>query len=459
MREGTPIAGTKEASWWWNGRTRMIVFVFGGLLVLGRSATLDLPKVAYLVAAAAVVMSAAIAIWRERDRRDLFMIRPWIAMSIAMAAMIVLSLPVALAHGVGLAAWLRAASPYGVFAAAPIIAFDARTVISPREAVGWMAAAGALAAISFSIFWLEHRGIVDLGIEPLVLPSAQLAYAGFAVAVAFAFRTRNSAAWATAGGLILGVLLVTGTRTTFLLLGVVAILAIVAGRSQWRQVGTAIVVGGAATGLVMVLTVLALTEPTPPPGPPTASAPVASSLPSTSGAPVHSAQPRETARPDLVGERLGSIWDLYSGEGSGQSLKERIAQTRAAFAAFAANPVLGAGPGKVYTWTDSSGLRVNSPTLDTPLMIAAEFGTVGILVYPALISVFAWFIRVARQTTGRGPEHLSVIGLAATFGLTAFLGPPMDDKGAAYALGLVLAIVLSVAAHRGMGSNADPYAS
>jgi hypothetical protein len=439
-----PVGTAFKIGRWWNGRTRMILFVFGGLIVLGRSDTLDPIKLAYLAAVAAVVVSAAIVAWQERQTREFASIQPWIAISLAVGAVVGVSLPVALAHGVAVGPWLRGAASYGLFAAAPLVAFDARRIISAREAVGWMAAAGALAAISFSIYWLDHRHIVELVVNPPVLPSAQLADAGFAVAVAFSFRSRHTVPWAVAGGLVLGALLITGTRTTFLVLAVVPILAIVAGRSHWRQVGRAILVGGAATSLVIVLTIAALNQPGSSPIP-TPSARATTSTEPTAEASPPQATLSGTPRPELIGERLGSVWTVLSGQGW-QSLSERIAQTKVAFAAFAANPLLGSGPGRLYRWVDSSGLIVEVPNLDTPLMIAAEFGLLGVAIVLALIGVFAWFIRITGRATGLGPEHLSVVGLATTFGLTGLLGPPMDDKGAAYALALVLTIALTAPA-------------
>ncbi len=429
----------------WNGRTRLILFVFGGLLALGRSDALDPTKLAYLAVVLAVVFWSAFLTWQNRGSLDLYGMKPWIAISIAIAVMLVISLPVAFAHGVSFAPWLRGAAPYGLFAAAPFVALDARRSISTREALGWMTLAAALAAISFSIYWLEHRHIADFGIQPLVLPSAQLADAGFAVTVAFAFRSRRAGPWALVAGSILGALLVTGSRTTFLLFAVAAILAVVAGRSRWRQIGTAVMLGAAAAAMVVLLTVAVLT-PGLSPGPANSSPPAATRPESTPGSsPIPSTH--ETPRPDLIGEHLGSIWTVFSDGGSGQSLRERIVQTETAYDAFTANPFLGAGPGKTYIWTNSSGRIVESSNLDTPLMIAAEFGLAGILLVFALVAVFGSFIRVTSRATGPGPEHLSVVGLAATFGLTGLLGPPMDDKGAAYALALVLTIALSAAGH------------
>ena len=422
-----PTKAVSAVRRWWNGRTRMVVFVFGGLLVLQRSDTLDAPKLVYFAAAAAVVLSALIVMWRSRETQDFARFRPWIAISVAFGIMIVVSLPVAAAHGVGFTPWLRGVAAYGLFAVAPLVAFDARRVMSTREAVGWMTVAGALAAISFSIYWLQYRKIADLGIGPLVLPSAQLAFAGFAVTVAFSFRSRRPVPWAVAGGLILGALLVTGTRTTLLACAVPAVLAIVAGRSQWKQTGLALIVGAATASLMVALTIVALSNPMAPPG---------STVPPGLSA---------TPRPELIGERLGSIGTLLTDPASGQSLTERIAQSQAAFDAFAADPLLGSGPGRMYVWTDSSGRRVESYSLDTPISIAAAFGLLGILVCLALVGVFGWFIRFYDRTIRRGAEYLCVVGLAVSFGLTSLLGPPMDDKGAAYALALVLTIALPAA--------------
>lgn len=440
-----PTSWAIEAARWWNGRTRTVLFVFSGLIVLQSSDALDLAKLVYLVLAGAVVVSAAVVAVHRPDRYGLFGVRPWLAISVAIAIMIAISLAVAMGHGIGFTPWLRGVAPYALFAVAPLVALDARRVMSAHEAVVWTMLAGVLAAVSFSIYWLERRQIVDLGIDRLVLPSAQLAYAGFAVATAFALRSGRPVRWGVAAGLILGLLLITGSRTTLLLVVVAAILAIAVGHSEWRRTTRALVSGAATAGIVVAVTVAILSSQTltlasPRPGP------AVSSTPGTSNQSPASTKPDEAPRPDLIGERLGSVGQMVTDPASGQSLKERIAQTQAAFVAFAADPWLGSGPGRLYTWTNSSGVRIESYDLDTPLMVPAKFGLLGILVSIALIGAFAWFIRLTRRTIGRGPEHLSVVGLAVVFGLTSFLGPPMDDKGAAYALTLVMAIALPAVA-------------
>jgi hypothetical protein len=409
----------------WNRRIRLVAYVFGGLLVLQRSDTLDSPKLVYFAVATATVLSSAWVAWRHRDEPGFAVMRPWIAISLAFAAMIAISLPVALSHGVAFTPWLRAVAPYGLFAAAPIVALDARRAIGRSEAIGWMILAATLAASSFSIYWVQHRQIADLGIEPPVLPSAQLAFAGFALAVAFAFGSSRSGRWAVLSGLILGAILITGARTTLLLLGVPAVLAVVAGRCRWKTTAVAIGIGALTTTLVLTLTIFALSSP------------------STSKTIVSDGTSAATARPGLIGEHLGSVTTVLADTASGQSLHERLAQTEAAFVAFAGDLVLGSGPGQVYSWTDSSGRTVDTRTLDTPLMIAAEFGLLGIAVLIGLVAVFAWFIRYLYRTVGPGPELLGFIGISTTFALTSLLGPPMDDKGAAFALCLLITVVLA----------------
>ena len=86
------LAGT------WNGRTRLIVFVFGGLLTLQSSDALSLPKVFYLVVCGAVVGAA---VWSVRDlwsdhRSPEW---PWVVSSALFVALLAVSLPVALLGG------------------------------------------------------------------------------------------------------------------------------------------------------------------------------------------------------------------------------------------------------------------------------------------------------------------------------------------------------------------------
>jgi len=219
----------------WNGRTRLILFVFGGLLTLQSSDELDLPKLLYLVACGLVVGSS---VWSMRDLRSDHGSPewPWVVSSALFVALLAVSLPVALLGETGLVSWLRDASTYGLFAAAPIVAFDARRASSTRDLISLLIVAGLLASASFAVEWFARRSILLLPFDRLVLPTGQVASALFIVSVAWAFRgPRIGWAGATLAGFLLGVFLATGTRTTLILVVAPLVIAAALGRSAWRR--------------------------------------------------------------------------------------------------------------------------------------------------------------------------------------------------------------------------------
>jgi hypothetical protein len=422
----------------WTGKSRTLLFVFGGLLVLQASDVLDVGKLIYLVVAVAVILSAAAVIWVSRGDADIKMMRPWLAVSAAFAVMLAISLPVALTHGTGIVPWVRNVASYGLFAAAPLIAIDARRSMTDREIVALTLAGGTLAAVSFSVAWLARRSIADFGIGHLLLPSAQFSFVAFAVGLAVATSARRVLPWCAVSGAILGLLLVTGTRTTLLLTPVILLLAAAAGRVAWKQVGSALFVTGCATAAVVVLVFVAVNSRQLGANDAVLPVPSASAGDAVSSA---SALPSsESPKSDSIGGHLGSIGELATNPASEQSLRERIAQSQVAFQAFLASPLLGSGPGQKYSWTNASGVHVESSMLDTPLMLPAAYGLVGIAVAGALVGTFFWFLRILGHSSRGRLGHLAFVGLAGVFGVTSILGAPMDDKGAAYGFALVLAL-------------------
>ena len=407
----------------WNGRTRLILFVFGGLLTLQSSDELDLPKLLYLVACGLVVGSS---VWSMRDLRSdhLSPEWPWVVSSALFVALLAVSLPVALLGETGLVSWLRDASTYGLFAAAPIVAFDARRASSTRDLISLLIVAGLLASASFAVEWFARRSILLLPFDRLVLPTGQVASALFIVSVAWAFRgPRIGWAGATLAGFLLGVFLATETRTTLILVVAPLVIAAALGRSAWRRT---LVAGG----LVIVATFA------------TTSAITYSLKAAAAGSPIPGTAPL-TPEPQMITNLIGSVIDLVRDPGSQGSFRERLTQTRVAAEALLADPLFGLGPGKEIAWIDDTGRHQQSYYLDTPLMFVAKFGLAGFAVYLSWAACAIASLRRLVRRAGWTPGTLALLGYGAVFAVASALGPPMDDKGASFALAFVLALAIA----------------
>jgi hypothetical protein len=148
--------------------------------------------------------------------------------------------------------------------------------------------------------------------------------------------------------------------------------------------------------------------------------------------------------PSVLGDRLGSIPGVLGNPASDQSIQERIAQYRAAWALFVSRPILGFGPGHSIDWVDSSGLPREGFTADTPLVLPAKFGVVGILVLCGAAAAYALTVRTAMGRDRQSVITLTLVGYGVWTLVSLPLGFPVEDKGAS----LALMLLLSLAFHR-----------
>ena len=231
-------------------------------------------------------------------------------------------------------------------------------------------------------------------------------------------------------GVILGLFLLTGTRSSLLLpIGALA-MAIVAGRARWRSSLRTVVLHGIVAVAVVLASQLAIA----PPDVPGLGGPV--EVPESSG-------PAATSVPVVVGDRFGSLPATLGNPTSDASFKERVAQYGAAWRLFLSSPVVGVGPGHSIDWIDVSGYPRSGFTADTPLVMPAKFGLLGIVVFLGVAVAYGATVRTAWQRDPRSRTTLALVG----FGLLVIVGMPLgflvEDKGASLALMLLLALVFS----------------
>jgi hypothetical protein len=421
-----------------DGRARAGFVIFGGMIALQSSQEIDVWKLAYLVGATLALAGTALAIWRRRDEPDVRGARSWLVGSAGLVGLVAVSFLVARANGTALTPWLRDSITYLLVATVPLFALDLGASASRETIVRMLLVAGLLGGLSWAVEWLNRRDIIELPLTRLLFPSPQLPAMLYMFAFASAVHARRAGlAWGLLAGLVFGLFLVTGTRSSLLFLAgplAIAAIAAFAGRTYLTSAARwAIVQGAAAVGVVLLFQVtLAAVIPPPSQPPPAATG---------SGAPTVSAPP---ARPDVIGTRWGSLPGLLDQPARDDSISERVAQYRATAALIAASPLLGKGPGLAIDWTDISGFARSAFTADTPLVFPAKFGLLGVVaLFPLLVAYLGLLRRLLRLPDRPSVVGLTLAGYAAASIAALPLGFLLEDKGTSLALILVLGLAFN----------------
>lgn len=415
------------------GPLRVGFVLFGGMVALQSSPTLDATKFAYLLGTVVCLIGALAAVWGARESLEVRQRVPWIASSAVLVALIGVSFLVARGNGTSITDWVRDVAAYALFASVPIFALDGQAFPSRKLLVGMLVVAGVLGGMSWAVEWLARRDILDLPFARLVFPSGQLPGMLYLFAMAAALTaTRRRAAWAMLAGLILGLFLLTGTRSSLLLLVGPLAMAALAGWSRIRSSLQSIAGHGAVAVAVVLAFQVAVALPAQlGPGQPTIE-------PGSSRSPVPA-----PSVPSVLGDRFGSLPEVLGNPASDASFRERLAQYEAAWRLFASSPIVGVGPGHSIDWVDVSGYPRAGFTADTPLVMPAKFGLLGILVFLGVAVAYGLTVRTALQRNRRSGVTLTLVayGVLTVVGLP--LGFAVEDKGASLALILLLALAFA----------------
>jgi O-Antigen ligase len=393
------------AAWRWvfDARGRVGLVIAGDLVLMHRSG-LAAPKALYLlvaIVAAVAALPAVRDVFRDHSRTA---DRRLILAAAAVGALAVLSLPVALYHHNALSDWIRDVGVYGLLAVAPALAIDLRRSAGVRWVSWALIASGALAAISFAVYWATARGYTSLpGRRDLLLPTWYLAAAFFAYASARAIRTvgRERMTWALVAFAVFLSSTVTGTRSSVIMLAApIAQLLL----SRHRRALAVVVCGVAVVA-------------------------AAFSVAQSRGVDLGS-----------VGNRLSTAATFVRHPGTDPSWKLRLAETHNALHAWRTSPVLGVGAGHIFHWT-TSGIHEGSFLIDSPAGFLAKFGLVGVLVLLGFLVAAALVVR-QRLRSGALDSVLPLVGLGAVVLCGFVFGMPFEDKGFPVAFLLTYALTL-----------------
>jgi O-antigen ligase len=429
---------------------RLLVIVLGGSVTLQSSQRLDAPKLAYLAIASVAVISSCLSVWRMRDRPMLQAAVPWLMASGVLAALIAISLPISLAHGTPISQWLRDAATYGLFAAAPVVALDAAGSMRTRLLQGLTVATSALGALSFAIYWVTARDLAALPFGQLVLPTAGLPTALFVLSLGAAVVDRpRRMAWIVLGGVALGVFLITGSRSALLYVIALPVVIVVAGRQVLARSAVAsvgIVLVAAALVVLLQAAVATTGGELPPPidvgQATTTPQPTSQATDSTAPSPTESPAPTPPQPPPLNPDAtlIARLHAFLTSPGQDPSIRERVAQYAAAWDVFASSPILGAGLGYPFEWTRVDGTVRRDFTADTPLVLPAKLGTLGILWLVGLLFAWVRFLRALKRIAGVTIPGLAMAGWLAILAAQVWGPSSLEDKGFSFAMMFLLSL-------------------
>ena len=308
-------------------------------------------------------------------------------------------------HGTEFTMWARDAVTYLLVPAGVVLAIDASGVLRLRTIVWVTTSVGAIAAYSFSSYWLQRRATNGAEISSLshgLLTSFVAITVPLAVAVVIALGGRRIRWWWLAYGVgLIGSVLLTGTRTG-LVMGIVLIG--VCGSQERLCVAPRRVIIATLVGSIVLLAALPLVA-------------------------------RLVDAPGLLEGRVVAAVRAFT-EGLGRDESGVIRARAYAYAAriFGEYPVMGQGVGALFE-SPSRGRGDQFFNLDTPLVYLAKFGVLGSAVLVVAIAA----IILGALRTGAGATAVTRGAVAVWIALLPF-GPPTEDKGFALAISLLILI-------------------
>jgi hypothetical protein len=393
-----------------DGRARILLVLVGGLYLLQRESELTTTKLAFLAAACVAFTGAFLNLRTLRGTPAYELARPLFAGSIAIVAVVLLSLPVSYANGIPPTMWLRDATPYLLAAIAPVFALDAQATFTRKGLVTLLVLTGMFATFSFVIHWAEKRHIIAFDVDRIGLATHMVPAALFAYGMAAVLQgTRRRGQWLLLSGLVLALLLVSGTRTNLVLLGAPLAIAFAAPAYRAMRSVRLIMLGPVVVALTLLFGIAALNV--------------------------------SDASRDALAKRV-ALLSSTADRTEDTSFRERLHQSEVAWASFRSAPFLGNGPGTTVDWRTTDRKLVSSFTLDTPLTLPAKFGLVGIAAILFVIHRYWIFLRRLRRPELPGVASLALFGYIAVVFLTALILAVFEDKGTSFGLILLLALAL-----------------
>jgi hypothetical protein len=391
--------------------------MFGGLVVLQSSAGIDVAKVAYF---SGCILAFGIAFIRSRRLESVLILeimRPFLLSSLAWILLVAGSFAVAMNYGSTPINWMRDSIPYLLIAAIPFSAMDMLVDLQrkpqSRLPMALFLLFGALTTIGFSANWIARRGYAELGIEGLFFSTFIFPCALFSFAAASALSSnRQRTMWALMAALVFMLPVLTGTRTSLVMLTAPAAVLIGQGANAVRHLPriVGLVASAGVLGIVTFIT-----------------------LPQYIDMDV-----------SVIVDRFSSITEITSDSYHGQSFDERSIVTSLTLESLRQSPLFGIGPGHIYEWAVPYNDEIKTGfVVDSPFGLAAKFGLLGMLVYLFTLGAIYRFQRALhRAGDAYCAERDAIRGFLAVIVVLSLIGSPLDDKGFSFAIAFLLLLGL-----------------
>jgi hypothetical protein len=221
-----------------NGLVRQIFSIFGGLFIFQGISGLGATKIVYLAGLLFVLVGSILNIRKRHSEWKRFRLRPLLTVSTIFGIYVVLSFAFACLQGNSVTDTFRDASPYLLFAIAPLLAVDMALSLSRKAVVFLFAVASAMSLVNFMAAWYANHNIASIGINQIGLYSGMLTASIFSYVTAQAMTGKRAPLlYLLFSGIILAALESTGTRSTFVLLVAPIVIMLISSQRFFVRIG------------------------------------------------------------------------------------------------------------------------------------------------------------------------------------------------------------------------------
>lgn len=397
---------------------RLALFIVGGIVAMGGSSGLDVPKLAY----AAIAVTCFLVSWvrmssRSSEPSSAKQIRCATWATVIMLSVIFVATIIGVMAAREPALISQDAFTYVLIAISIMIGLDAGLSLRLRPILVLAVGAGALASVSWAVWWLARRGSSVGGLERLALVTSFFGIAVFAIALVMMVNSSARIArisWAVFAVAIPTIYIVSGSRS--MLVFVIGIVGLLGAKRFGRLQAPGFLIVAAA---LILLTVGAITFVVP-------------------LLPDGSAILARFSRTFAMIENDG-----LEGDGSFDDRSRAYAYTAQYFWE---SPLFGQGFGLVYPSVRASA--AGDLKVDSPLLVLSKLGVVGTLAMIAVV-LLVWTIIRSSRGPGRlrlGETAFRIFVLVSVF-RSAFVAPT-EEKGFAYSIAILIAFSIAAAGSR-----------
>jgi hypothetical protein len=398
-----------------NSAFRVAFVTYGGLLVLQSSDQLDAQKIVYLLGC---VLVFSVSVTRTMQYSGKFLnwaVADLVKLSVSWVILVLVSFLVSAQNGANIMNWVRDIIPYLLVAAVPFLAIDSAIdaerggeskILKPLFLLY-----GGLSSVAFFVEWLVIRGFTSIPFENPIFPTFMFSCVLFSYAVSRALSSGLvSGWWAAVAAVIFIMFVLTGTRTSLVMLA--APIAVLGSQGS-------LVIKKAPKYLLLAIIAVGTAVAT------------FSFLPSLVGIDISSVLRRFTTLAEITSE------DSFAG----QSLESRASATSVLIEAFRDAPVFGQGPGQFYTYLNYAGEDVTKMLLDSPMSIPAKFGSFGVIIFLyTLMTLYRFQKKLSTFGESTKIYRDTMIGFISIVSAVTLVYSPVEDKGFAFAIAYLLAL-------------------